>query len=90
MTDNPPPPADRAALLDCGLCYEEHGQEVHPHPACTAERLAALEAEQQRWASVHDLIERAIDKGWSAIDTWQVEDALGPEPAAGARQDGEV
>jgi hypothetical protein len=22
-------------LLDCGLCYEENGEEVHPHPECT-------------------------------------------------------
>lgn len=21
-------------LLDCGWCYEEHGEEVHPHPLC--------------------------------------------------------
>ncbi|MDX3298617.1 hypothetical protein PV569_33690 [Streptomyces scabiei] len=25
-----------ARLLDCGLCYEENGQEIHPHPECTA------------------------------------------------------
>jgi hypothetical protein len=24
-----------ARLLDCGLCYEENGEEVHPHPDCT-------------------------------------------------------
>jgi hypothetical protein len=28
-------PAPR--LLDCGLCYEEDGEEVHPHPECTWE-----------------------------------------------------
>lgn len=21
-------------LLACGLCYEENGEEVHPHPEC--------------------------------------------------------
>lgn len=26
--------APPARLLDCGLCYEEHGEEVHPHPEC--------------------------------------------------------
>jgi hypothetical protein len=26
--------AARARLLDCGLCYEENGEEVHPHPEC--------------------------------------------------------
>ncbi|WP_328632048.1 hypothetical protein [Streptomyces sp. NBC_00356] len=69
--------AEPARLLDCGLCYEENGEEVHPHPACTADRLAALEAEHQRWAGVRDIVERAIDKGWSVIDTYQLEDALG-------------
>lgn len=33
-------------LLDCGLCYEEDGEEVHPHPECklgdTAEPACAL------------------------------------------------
>lgn len=29
MTDNP-----TARLLDCGLCFEEQGEEVHPHPEC--------------------------------------------------------
>ncbi|MEH0402858.1 hypothetical protein ACFY7V_03465 [[Kitasatospora] papulosa] len=24
-----------ARLLGCGLCYEEGGEEVHPHPECT-------------------------------------------------------
>lgn len=28
--------AEEARLLDCGLCYEENGEEVHPHPECTA------------------------------------------------------
>lgn len=22
-------------LLSCGLCYEENGEEIHPHPGCT-------------------------------------------------------
>lgn len=30
MADQPP-----ARLLACGLCYEEDGEEVHPHPECT-------------------------------------------------------
>lgn len=30
-----PRPAE-ARLLDCGLCFEEDGEEVHPHPECTA------------------------------------------------------
>ncbi|MEY9876621.1 hypothetical protein ABH931_006131 [Streptacidiphilus sp. MAP12-33] len=27
-------PAPRARLLPCGWCYEENGEEVHPHPEC--------------------------------------------------------
>ncbi|MGW3847156.1 hypothetical protein [Streptomyces fagopyri] len=27
-------PIPEARLLPCGLCYEEHGEEVHPHPEC--------------------------------------------------------
>jgi hypothetical protein len=28
--------SERAAprLLSCGLCFEEDGEEVHPHPEC--------------------------------------------------------
>lgn len=25
-------------LLDCGLCYEEQGEEVHPYPECSVGR----------------------------------------------------
>ncbi|MGW1533909.1 hypothetical protein [Streptomyces aureus] len=35
MTDNA-----TARLLDCGYCYEEHGEEVHPHPECPIGRPA--------------------------------------------------
>jgi predicted nucleic acid-binding Zn ribbon protein len=27
-------------LLDCGFCYEEQGEEVHPHPECPVARAA--------------------------------------------------
>ncbi len=34
-----------ARLLDCGTCYEENGEEVHPHPECPARsELASLGA----------------------------------------------
>ncbi|MFC8723761.1 hypothetical protein [Streptomyces bacillaris] len=34
-----------ARLLDCGTCYEEQGEEVHPHPECPARsELASLDA----------------------------------------------
>lgn len=29
------PTEDGARLLACGLCYDEDGEEVHPHPECT-------------------------------------------------------
>lgn len=29
-------------LLSCGLCYEENGEEVHPHPECTVAPLDGL------------------------------------------------
>lgn len=32
----PPVDVNGARLLDCGLCYEENGEEVHPYPECTA------------------------------------------------------
>ncbi|MCX5336926.1 hypothetical protein [Streptomyces sp. NBC_00140] len=36
MTENP-----TARLLDCGFCYEEQGEEVHPHPECPIGQVAA-------------------------------------------------
>ena len=35
-----------ARLLDCGLCYEENGEEVHPHPECPRGGAVALDLEQ--------------------------------------------
>lgn len=32
---NRPAPGAQPRLLACGHCYEEDGQEVHPHPECT-------------------------------------------------------
>lgn len=40
--------------------------------------LADLDAESTRWANVHNLIEKAIDKGWSSVNRFDLEDALGP------------
>jgi hypothetical protein len=39
MTDTPD-----ARLLDCGFCYEEQGEEVHPHPECPVGRPAVSSA----------------------------------------------
>jgi len=33
--------ARAARLLDCGWCYEENGEEVHPHPECPIGRQTA-------------------------------------------------
>jgi hypothetical protein len=44
--------------------------------------IAWRDAERDRWADVHALVERAIDKGWSSIDTVDLEVELGPEPTA--------
>jgi len=48
-------------------------------------RIAELEAaihwrdeERKQWADVHTLVEQAIDKGWTSIDTDDLADALGP------------
>lgn len=37
---SPDEDAEQSRLLDCGMCYEEGGEEVHPHPECP-ERAAA-------------------------------------------------
>lgn len=44
--------------------------------------IAWRDAERSRWADVHALVERAIDKGWSTVDTVDLEVELGPEPTA--------
>jgi uncharacterized small protein (DUF1192 family) len=44
--------------------------------------IAWRDAERERWADVHATVERAIDKGWSVIDTLDLEAELGPEPVA--------
>jgi hypothetical protein len=59
--------------------------EVHRLTARIAELEAGIawrDAERARWADVHATVERAIDKGWSSIDTCDLEGALGPEVAA--------
>lgn len=48
--------------------------------------IAWRDAERSRWADVHDLVERAIDKGWTSIDTVDLEVELGPEPTAPSKE----
>ncbi|MDX3831368.1 hypothetical protein [Streptomyces europaeiscabiei] len=38
-------------LLVCGLCYEELGEEVHPHPDCP---LGHLETVSDRWSTLEE------------------------------------
>ncbi|WP_432041444.1 hypothetical protein [Streptomyces cadmiisoli] len=57
-------PVTTPRLLACGLCYEEHGEEVHPHPECpigTAERPSAL-IEQVADAIEHALLAAVADR----------------------------
>ena len=35
MTETP-----KARLLSCGFCFEEQGEEVHPHPECPIGQVA--------------------------------------------------
>lgn len=44
--------------------------------------IAWRDAERERWSGVCYLVEKAIDKGWSSVDTLDLEDQLGPEPGA--------
>lgn len=52
--------------LDCGLCFEEHGEEVHPHPECLWGRYP--EHDKQRQAlkemdAIRAFVEFAQEKG---------------------------
>ncbi|MFE0490263.1 hypothetical protein [Streptomyces griseoaurantiacus] len=46
--------------LACGLCYEEHGEEVHPHPECTWGRYPE-----------HDKLTKVKDKSQAVYDFLQ-------------------
>lgn len=43
--------------------------------------IAWRDAERDRWSGVRYVVEKAIDKGWNSVDTYELEDALGPEVA---------
>ncbi|MEU2426956.1 hypothetical protein ABZ619_39090 [Streptomyces sp. NPDC007851] len=55
-----------ARLLDCGLCYEENGQEVHPHPECTVGR-PATEATGARQFPPADALAATIKEAWDEV-----------------------
>lgn len=67
-----------------GLWERMRGGELETLRARVAELesgIAWRDAERARWSGVHYLIEKAIDKGWSTLDTLDVEAELGPEVA---------
>jgi hypothetical protein len=69
-----------------GLWESMRGGELVALRARVAEleqTVAWRDAERERWADVHALVERAIDKGWSVIDTLDIEMELGPESGGG-------
>ena len=75
--------ATRPRLLNCGLCYEENSEEVHPHPECqitTVDRAAVLNPALEAQAAGDALTEFAemlsarIPEG---ADTEVYEDIIG-------------
>lgn len=53
-TTHDTPQATEPRLLPCGLCYEEDGQEVHPHPECRT--VEQLRAERDQYAAALDAV----------------------------------
>lgn len=43
-------------LLDCGLCYEEQGEEVHPHPECPIGTAASSPLRKQLATAVRSVL----------------------------------
>lgn len=63
---------------DYELLLEEIGR-LRWHVTELEARIAWRDQERERWADVHALVERAIDKGWTNIDTVDLETELGPD-----------
>ncbi|MEW2302035.1 hypothetical protein AB0958_19015 [Streptomyces sp. NPDC006655] len=55
-----------ARLLDCGWCYEENGEEVHPHPECPIGR-PATEATGARQFPAADALAATIRDAWDEV-----------------------
>lgn len=56
-----------ARLLDCGLCFEENGEEVHPHPECIMGRYPEHDKQHQvikEMDAIRDFVEFAQEKGY--------------------------
>lgn len=54
-------------LLDCGLCYTENGEEVHPHPKCIIGRYPEHEKRRRisdKSQAIYDFLMWAQDKGF--------------------------
>jgi hypothetical protein len=43
---------DSPRLLDCGHCFEEQGEEVHPHPECPIGQVASVARYRRRTAEI--------------------------------------
>ncbi|MEW2568390.1 hypothetical protein [Streptomyces sp. NPDC047070] len=68
-TDTVQTVSGQARLLACGHCYEENGEEVHPHPECTVALLSRLRAIPRvphfsQWHGEHG---RAYTRGWQSV-----------------------
>ncbi|MFJ6566658.1 hypothetical protein ACIQNU_04510 [Streptomyces sp. NPDC091292] len=71
--------------LDCGLCYEENGEEVHPHPECPVER-TVLPAIEVTGAASLPLGDR-VDRGFVLVgDTQSKISVDGRVPAVSAEK----
>mgnify|MGYP003945246683 CR=1 FL=1 len=65
-------------LLDCGWCYEEWGEEVHPHPECPQGAATAEQGAPTDWqAIVRDrerelkTAQQQVQDGLAVIREWQ-------------------
>ncbi|PPS89421.1 hypothetical protein [Streptomyces sp. MH60] len=57
---------EKRRLLACGLCFEEHGEEVHPHPECGWGRYPEhdkLTLVKDKSQAVFDFLESVGEKG---------------------------
>ncbi|MGA5340406.1 hypothetical protein ACPCK3_14785 [Streptomyces griseoincarnatus] len=69
-----PPAPEGSRLLACGLCYEEAGEEVHPHPECTRGAADGLR-EAVPGQPLPEVPEEAYGPGTVPVDFAPLEDA---------------
>lgn len=91
MTDSPQTPQP-ARLLDCGWCYEEQGEEVHPHPECPIGRPAVVSSPRAILREAADRIDAtrepfpiAVQNGivWAVSELRRLADEAQPERPGG-------